>query len=636
MTAPCTAGQQKNLNGGNLEMRENVIHIILIFLLAMVSGMCSSGSSLIFAMNGPCPGDIEHQPDTCAGQSGIPNEKYHLFTDRTIYAAGEKIRFRALNLSPASMKSPVWSKVLYVELIDALHRSVARGKYFTNSRGSEGALPIPSTMQTGNYYLRAYTRWMRNFPANNYATVGMVIINPNHPPDREGPLNGGDPKVQPEADAGKYPSEPGITQQPDDGNGDQLSNHKREIRLNTDRNTYPVRSKVRLEIEIPESNEPVPVEYTVTVAPHHALEPRAYDPEKCENSTLSGTNARFLPETRGIMLSGRMMKNGRLDPSDYVIVHSSILGNGSGYAGVRTNEEGKFHIVLSEASGLLNLCIAAEEEHGEILIDNDFSTEHSGVVAAYSLSDAERELATAVMLGAQVEKAYDRKPLLPDTLSGEMRLYPESGDSPFYGRAMKTILIDDFVPLPSLEEFIVELLPEINIRKRKGETSISLQGMHTDLAFYPPLILYDFVPVFDLEGFLQLTPEDIQRIEVVNATFTRGDLTFGGIVSVLSRKGDLSGYALGGSSYFFDFEAYNDTKLPDNPDYSKGRGDLHIPDYRNTLFWEPSLSGRPGETVVMEFYTSDRPGNYIAVVRGISPRGKILTGEASFRIHTEQ
>ncbi|MGW8316303.1 MAG: hypothetical protein ACWGNV_11930, partial [Bacteroidales bacterium] len=142
------------------------------------------------------------------------------------------------------------------------------------------------------------------------------------------------------------------------------------------------------------------------------------------------------------------------------------------------------------------------------------------------------------------------------------------------------------------------------------------------------------IPVFDLEEFLKLTPEDVSRIELVDATFYRGDLTFGGIVSVFSRKGDFSGYTLAGASYFFDFEAYNDTMLPVYPDYSVGKGDRHLPDYRNTLFWEPQISAEPGEVKTFEFFTPDRPGVYSIVVRGISPEGEVLTGEASFRVTT--
>jgi hypothetical protein len=621
LSAPGTAERQKNQNGGNPEMKFKISHIIRIILLVFLHGICVNGYTTTPALAGTRPliEKKKGQPEIPVDISEIPNERYLLYTDRTIYAAGEKILFRALNLSPAAMRTPEWSRVLYLELINASQTTVARGKYEIGKRGSSGALVIPATTQTGNYYLRAYTRWMRNYPVEEYASVGLVIINPNNPPARSGQqnYNGNTAVAQPEADSGKY-----------------LAGNSEDFRIRTDREEYPARSKVRLEIEIPAGNMPSAYEYSVSVVPALALETRAYDPGKYEYTEISGNDARFYPETRGITLSGRVMMNGRQDPGDFTVVHSSILGKGSGYAGFRTNDQGEFHIVLPEIYGPLNLFVAAETDNGEILIDNDYSTEHAGTVAAYYLSENEKELAAEIMFGAQVESAYDPVPVLADTSSGTVSIDLGNGGDPFYGPPMKTILIDDYVALPSLEEFIVELLPEINILRRKGETSISLYGMHTDIALYPPLILFDYIPVFDIEELLKLTPADVQRIELVNATFSRGDLTFGGIVSVFSRNGDLSGYKLTGASYFFDFEAYNDTKLPVYPDYSGGKGDLYIPDYRNTLLWEPLLSAKPGETKTIEFYTSDRPGEYSIIIRGISGERELLTGEASFRVTT--
>ncbi len=590
-------------------MNSKAAHIILILMLVFLEGIC---------------GD---EPD-------LPNERYHLITDRTIYAAGEKILFRALNISPEAMKSPEWSRVLYLELMNASHVSVARGKFSTGGNGSIGALDIPLNVQTGNYYLRAYTRWMRNFPPEEYASLGLVIINTNNPPARSGQQSdhGKGITVLPEADSGRNSSLLSTDLNPEENLIHDRIGSQGNFRIKTDRDEYPARSLVSLAIETPAGTLPSAYEYCVSVVPAKAAEPRAYFSGNHEPSSIPGSSARYYPETRGIMLSGRVLKNGRQDPVEVTVVHSSMLGRGSGYAGSRTNDLGEFHIVLPERYGALNLFVATDAENGEILIDNDFSTEHAGKVADYYLSEIEKDLASEIMFGAQVFDAYDTLPSLADAPYLWDSAEVKKEEFAFYGPPMKTILIDDYVALPSLEEFIAELLPEINVRRKNDETSILIWGMHADLALYPALILYDDIPVFDLEEFLRLTPEDIERIELVNATFNRGDLTFGGILSVFSRKGDLSGYQLSGTSYFFDFGAYSKTVLPVYPDYSGGKGDLHHPDFRNTLFWEPHISTEPGETENFGFYTSDRPGEYVIVVRGISPEGEVLTGEAAFRI----
>ena len=97
--------------------------------------------------------------------SSLYREKLYLFTDRNLYASGEKVSFRLYNLSHPLLKENNWSRVFYLELINSRNAAVARGKYQVYAWGSDGQIIIPDTVSTGHYYLRAYTRWMRNYPA---------------------------------------------------------------------------------------------------------------------------------------------------------------------------------------------------------------------------------------------------------------------------------------------------------------------------------------------------------------------------------------------------------------------------------------------------------------------------------------
>ena len=108
----------------------------------------------------------------------IYNEKYYLMTDRTIYAVGEKIIFKVFNNSPGSIKSAYWSRVLYVELTKSDGSTVQQGKYPLDLSGVKGYMVIPGNIYSGYYYLRAYTKWMRNFPVTMFAYCRVKIINP--------------------------------------------------------------------------------------------------------------------------------------------------------------------------------------------------------------------------------------------------------------------------------------------------------------------------------------------------------------------------------------------------------------------------------------------------------------------------
>ncbi len=51
--------------------------------------------------------------------------------------------------------------------------------------------------------------------------------------------------------------------------------------------------------------------------------------------------------------------------------------------------------------------------------------------------------------------------------------------------------------------------------------------------------MIDGVAIFDVEAVLAVSPRLIDRVEIVNAPYIRGNVTFGGIISLISRNNDL-------------------------------------------------------------------------------------------------
>jgi len=107
------------------------------------------------------------------------NEKFVLFTDRNYYAVDETVYFKAFNNSHPLVKEKNWSKVLYVELVNNKGIAAFKGKYKLSSSGAHGSFDIPSDIQSDNYFLIAYTKWMRNFSPQVFAYLKVCVINPN-------------------------------------------------------------------------------------------------------------------------------------------------------------------------------------------------------------------------------------------------------------------------------------------------------------------------------------------------------------------------------------------------------------------------------------------------------------------------
>ena len=105
-------------------------------------------------------------------------EKVLLSTDRDIYIAGENIWFNvgAYRLNTNQLSN--LSQVVYVELINKKNVPVIQVKVRINKQSSQSKVLIPDTISTGNYCLRAYTRWMQNKDYSLFTPKEISIINP--------------------------------------------------------------------------------------------------------------------------------------------------------------------------------------------------------------------------------------------------------------------------------------------------------------------------------------------------------------------------------------------------------------------------------------------------------------------------
>lgn len=94
-------------------------------------------------------------------------EKIHLHFDKPIYAAGDTIWFKAYTVNAEKNQLSNLSKTMYVDLIDESDSVKQTLKLPIDAGVSWGNFTLADTVKEGNYRVRAYTNWMRNF-SNNY------------------------------------------------------------------------------------------------------------------------------------------------------------------------------------------------------------------------------------------------------------------------------------------------------------------------------------------------------------------------------------------------------------------------------------------------------------------------------------
>ena len=546
------------------------------------------------------------------------NEKIEVMTDRHLYAVGEKILFAGIRLCPSGLDSACWSRVLYLELLTPGGSSVAQGKFPLYGSGASGHLSIPENLLTGNYYLVAYTKWMRNFSPMNFCYRSLKIFNPfTAQLEASSPGNG--------------------TGQTEDREEKSL---REVIRCHTERSVYGQREKVRLSISIPASARSLTGTYTVSVVRKNVtLTQNTPEIRPAEVLHHNPPGTLFLPESRGLSLSGRLVPADSATRVGHAAVQLALLGQEPEFRVATTGSDGSFIFALDSMTGRNDMYITSPFKGPplEIRIDNDFANPSVRFPEIpFILSEAEKKGAGEIIFNSQINSHFpSRDTGNPGSEEARERAAEDGPIKAFYGLPSRSVLIDDYIELPTLKEVLIELIPGVTPRVRNRVPYLIFSGNKLSFTLinqYTPLLLVDHVPVFDLEKLLLMSPKKIERVEILNEIYIIGHHTYGGILNIITRKGDLAGIDLPEHAYFFDFTSFLPQDGPVFPSHSSQEFDSENPDYRNCLYWSAGIPVLPGEETGLDFYTADNSGEYTAIIRGFAEDGTLLLGTCDFRV----
>lgn len=550
-------------------------------------------------------------------------EEVTCFTDRSLYITEEVIRFSASLMGTGPAAKGPWSSVLYVELVSPGGASLARGKYPIRDGEASGELLIPAGVLSGPYFLRSYTRWMRNRGPGGYAYVPLRIINPDRS-SLEKAIG------RAEADA--------ILETP--------SPELNSLEFEPHPGTFEAGAIVSMQLAFPGNVSHVPIRGCITVVPRSAMPafPAAVRllNQEAERASTAGLRAStagfqlyFLPDKFGPSLSGSVVypgiANGRLPETR---VHITIMGDYQGYLVCRTDALGRFTIALPSRTGELELFIqpeSPEDQKVEVRIDREFDQRQLTLAAGpFRLNAAERLAATIMARNAELARIYGKAtPELHLEAASDSEIDSTATVFPFYGLPTRSVDLDRYVLLPTLEETFLNLVPGVTPVTRRKRNSLQIYSENPALSLFDPLIMVDQVPVFDLDQFMSVSPAKIQYIDVVEDVYVKGDMRFGGLINLRTKEGDMAGMDLPPNSFFIDYQTMQTAAASYGTTAS---GEDRWPDTRNTLLWIPDVKLERDLPLGLSFPAPDYPGEYVVLFRGLGPGDEVIVAETSFRI----
>jgi len=535
-------------------------------------------------------------------QSKITGEKVVLFSDRTLYITGEQILFSAFLQSEVETNQAEMSRVLYCELIAPDGNKIAGNKYLIKNSSAFGYLAIPKDIITGIYYLRAYTKFMRNSGPLYYHYTCIKIVNPKRN------------EVQAITD-NNYLSE-GLS-------GKENPEKARDLFLiSPEKSQYAARDTVHISIDGIETNQSYWKGLSLAVVPEFSISTNKV--ELSENKQFE-KRVFYYPEFRGLSITGKLTDSATGYPLPFKRVNLSILGRGRDFMAIQTDTAGRFFFSLPDYTGNRDLFLSAENTSTstpKILIDNDYCSLPVNILHnVFTLTKQEREVAYKMAVNVQL-KSYFNEDSISDTQNNQDQ------DQVFYGKPTEILYIDNYIQLPTLEEYFNELVTLVKVRKRQGEKYFRVLGTQSGLIDFDPLILVDLVAIDDPFKVLAISPTNISRIEVVNVLYVKGDQTYGGIINIITEHGDFGGIDLPSSGVFINYGF-----LADNSHYPEIYPlPIHYPDSRNTLYWEPQLRLNKNNSSKVSFTVSDTPGKYLIVLNGINSKGKTFRQASTIEV----
>ncbi|MEO8721052.1 MAG: hypothetical protein ABI297_06475 [Ginsengibacter sp.] len=105
------------------------------------------------------------------------HEKIYVHTDRSFYLSGEILWFKAYLIDASNNQPLSLSKVIYIEVLDKMHRPILQEKVAGANGNGSGSFFLPFSIPSGNYELRAYTNWMKNFSPELFFKKNISIVN---------------------------------------------------------------------------------------------------------------------------------------------------------------------------------------------------------------------------------------------------------------------------------------------------------------------------------------------------------------------------------------------------------------------------------------------------------------------------
>jgi hypothetical protein len=584
--------------------RINKYLFVPIVTVWLVQSSISSGISISQTIMGPEESDLN-----------ISNERIYLHIDREIYITGENLFFKVYLYNEEINNLSDKSKIAYIIICSSNDKQITQQCIALSGGMGYGCLPLPDTLKTGTYQVIAYTNWMKNFGESTFFNKKIIIANRFDEELISASLeinNGSKIDLKPEK------------------NGCLL--------ISTDQESYLQREKVTLQLSLP-MNNPANVSISVAEKPPE----RYYTTSFVETlslkhnntpdvTTVSSANRKiceYLIEDKGFIISGFVHNT---KSSSGIIVALSTPDTIANLKYAITGASGRFFFQLDEFYYNKELYINIPDQNkgkeSVITLNDKFVTGCTFALPQTDLSNQSIQFIKKSQTIASINRTYQIHNVNNEIEPGKPGIRRKVYYEPDY-----RVLTEDYIPLKDFTEIVRETLPYIKLRKNEDTYEVEIFDSNHKVYLENPAIFLNGMLVNNINYIVNFGSDKIHRIETICHKRIFGLMEFNGILSVFTSGGLKNDMLFDKHTLHLMPITFLNYSFYTIPEYStREKLTSRKPDFRQLLYWNPSVEIQEGQTRTIEFYTSDNKGNYIINIEGIASDGSPINNMAYFDV----
>lgn len=519
-------------------------------------------------------------------------EKIELQTNTKTLITGEKLLYSLYCLDKDNKPSQL-SKVAYVKCIDSSGKEVFFNKHYLNKGTSSGYYFIPTELKTGNYKIISYTKWMLNTSQFNYSEKDLLIINPYSKNNFQNNIF-----------------------------NNQLINQDSILDIPLIKKTYKKRQLGATK----SFDSELKGNFTISVRKTNEINLDTNQEHKNSNNTTFGNEQKFiLPETKGELISGRLISSDNNLPLEKIGIALTDKGNTDYLNITSTNEKGVFYFILSHPLSSENVFIEPINNSNKysILLDSKIEPKYfvDSLQQKIKLKEGYSKEIENRAIAAQIENAYYEikkdSTLSPKLISTINKNYLDIFPTDKYSR------------FSSIKEFITEVLNQVYYTEKNDEFKIHFRNTGVNLELDEnPLTIVDGTLILNPNDILKVDFKKIKTISVNYQPYYLGNKLYSGLFIVNTIDSYFDDVSTNKNKLKLDYTIPFSIQIPYFPSYEDNSSLNKIPDYRVQLLWKNTTNLKEP----IPFYTSDIEGTYEISIQGFSNEGKYINEKDYFNV----